>query len=120
MLTLYKDACHSPIDWFDFRIPYIVDDNLKEEMQCYLEQIAMYACYLGGDDQMGLKELVEFDLGMSMNDYNPQEAYDFAYVSLCDAVCDYNASSETKLKVVVDDIKTALLRNDWWTVYKVV
>jgi hypothetical protein len=100
-----------------FHLPEIHDDDAYDEIRCSLEQLEMCALYLSGEDQLGLKDFVERNLGDSIEDYDPEETYEKSLDNLVDAVGGYNQFiqdnnlSHNPLRIIVDKIRTATLSN---------
>jgi|GEM_PF-5866257 len=102
---------------FDFDIPKLWDQSYMDYILCSLEEIAMCAFYLNGNDQMGLAEFVQYELDTTIEEYNPNDTYEKCIDELFDLICGYNYFIETndlsdnQIRVVVDDDKTKILRS---------
>ena len=99
----------------------------RSEVLCNLESLARCAFFLVGDDQMGLRYMVEVELDSSIEEYNPEDEYWKCYDELTDFIAGYNFSVKENnlpgslIELVVDHDKTNLLKdNNQYPIYKVV
>jgi len=89
----------------------------SSEITLLLEVMNQCAFYLAGNDQMGLQELVEIQLGITMDEYNPEQRYEDCMDALVDAVGTYNFSvsesnlNEPLIDIVVNEEQTAQLES---------
>ena len=95
--------------------PYLSDRHIADEIACNLECLNSAAYYLAGDDQMNLQDLVEVQLEMTMEMYNPEQKYIDASYCLDDIICAYNyemyeeGSLELTLRLCIDEEETSKL-----------
>ena len=103
-------------DLFCFDVPHCINRFDMTDILCNLEALAMCAFYIAGDDQMGLKNMVENGLESSIDEFDPESVYAENYNELMDIVEGYNfsisknKSSTHLIQLVVDDEKTSMLR----------
>ena len=123
---MYKNVTISKKDLFEFHIPHIWHPDYREDIATCLESIAMIAFYLFGDDQMGLEDMVENELGSTIENYMPEEKYQEYSDELDDLVNGYNFLideayiSEPKIALAIDEEKSSFLRSDEYFIYKIV
>ena len=112
---------------FAIEVPLLYNPYDRDEILCNLETLAMCSYYLAGDDQMRLQEMVESELDTTIEAYNPEREYMKSYDALIEIIGGYNFLvrkhnlTEPLIKLVVDEEKTALLKEgSLYLIYKVV
>jgi len=112
---------------FSFDVPQLNNRFDRVEVMSLLEELAMCAFYIAGDDQMGLKEMVEIIDESTIEEYNPEGVYGESLNELYEIIDGYNfyvnsnKSSMPQIQLVVDNEKTSLLKDSsQFQVYKVV
>ena len=112
---------------FKIEVPQLCNPYEHSEILCYLESITRSALYLAGDDQMRLREMVESDDDLSIEEYNPEDVYEKSYDGLIETVGGYNHTitenglNIPRIQIVVDEEKSRLLKaGSRYLIYKVV
>jgi len=112
---------------FEFDVPETSDPHDRIDIKCALEALAMSAFFLAGDDEMGLRGMVEVVMESTIAEYDPEKVYRESLEELNEIVDGYNyfvnenGAPRPKLKLAVDEEKTGALRGSCeYQVYKIV
>ena len=108
-------------------MPQLYNPYDQSEILCELETLAMCAFFLAGDDQMGLRDIVEGQDESNIKEYDPKDTYMKSYDELIELIGGYNFYinennlPEPLIELTIDEGKTALLKDgSKYPIYKVV
>ena len=112
---------------FAIEVPTLYNPYDRDEILCNLETLAMCGFYLSGDDQMGLRNMIESEIDSTIEAYDPEREYLKSYDELIEIVGGYNFLvcennlPEPLIMLVVDEEKASLLKKgSQYPIYKVV
>ena len=107
--------------------PKLYNPYERAEILCNLDSLARCAFFLAGDDQMGLRDMVEQEFDSTIEEYDPEGVYFKSHDEMIFLVDSYNLTIkedsllEPLIEILVDEEKTGLLKDvDRYPIYKVV